>query len=464
METTALHYLTIAEAAEAIQKHAVSPVELTRAFLDRIEALNGQLDAFITVTGESALKEARAAEGAILRGDYRGPLHGIPIALKDLYATHGVRTTAHSRVLLEWVPGEDATTVTLLKQAGTVLLGKLAMHEFAFGGPSLQGPFPPARNPWNPAHIPGGSSSGSGAAVAAGLCMGSLGSDTGGSIRGPASLCGIVGLKPTYGRVSRYGVVPLSWSLDHCGPMTWTVQDTALMLQAIAGYDPKDAASSKAPVPDYSRALRDDVKGTVVGIPRRYFFDREQVHAETLAAVESAIKLLEDLGARTKDVDIPSLDYLAGAWNCITMSEAYAYHEAKVKAQPQNFGEYILPRVRAGAFYSAADYLQAQRVRTLVQQEFAQVMTEVDALITPTSVQPAERFDEFDPYGPLRRSFTRVFNFTGMPAISICCGFSSSGLPIGLQIAGRTFDEPTVLRIAYTYERNTAWRQKRPPV
>lgn len=464
METTALHYSTIAEAAEAIQKHEVSPVELTRMFLDRIEALDNQLHAFITVTAESALKEARAAEAAILRGEYQGPLHGIPIALKDLYATRGIRTTAHSRVLLKWVPDEDATVVARLKQAGTVLLGKLAMHEFAFGGPSLKGPFPPAHNPWNVAHVPGGSSSGSGAAIAAGLCMGSLGSDTGGSIRGPASLCGIVGLKPTYGRVSRYGVVPLSWSLDHCGPMTWTVQDTAIMLQAIAGYDPKDPASSKATVPNYARALREEVKGIVIGIPRRYFFDSAQVNPETLAAVESSIKLLEDLGAKAKAVDIPSLDAMGGAWNCITMSEAYAYHEAKVKAEPHNFGEYILPRVRAGALYSAADYLQAQRVRSLIQQEVAQVMGEVDALITPTSVQPAERFDEFDPLSSLRRSFTRLFNFTGMPAISICCGFTSNGLPIGLQIAGRSFDEPTVLRIAHTYERNTAWRQKRPPL
>jgi len=245
--------------------------------------------------------------------------------------------------------------------------------------------------------------------------------------------------------------------------MTWSVQDATLMLQAIAGYDPKDAASSKAPVPDYSRALREDVKGIVVGLPRRYFFDPDHVHPETLAAVENGVKLLEDLGARAKAVDVPSLDYVGGAWNCITMSEAYAYHEANVKkAQPYNYGEYFLPRVRAGALYSAADYLQAQRVRTLIQQEVAQVMTEVDVLITPTSPQPAERFDAFNPLTPLRRSFTRLFNFTGMPAISICCGFTSSGLPIGLQIAGRSFDEPTVLRIAYTYERNAAWHQKRP--
>lgn len=464
MEATALHYLTIAEAAEAIQKHEISPVELTRMFLDRIDALNDQLHAFITVTKDSALQEARVAEAAVLHGDYQGPLHGIPIALKDLYATKGILTTAHSRVLQSWVPDEDATAVVRLRQAGTVLLGKLSMHEFAFGGPSLKGPFPPARNPWNSDHVPGGSSSGSGAAIAAGLCLGSLGSDTGGSIRGPASLCGIVGLKPTYGRVSRYGVVPLSWSLDHCGPMTWTVQDTAIMLQAIAGYDPKDSASSRAPVPDYARALREDVKGIVIGVPRRYFFDPDTVHPETLAAVESAIKVLEELGAKTKAVDFPSLNHVGGAWNCITMSEAYAYHEAKVKTQPQNFGEYILPRVRAGAFYSAADYLQSQRVRTLVQQEAGQVMSEVDALITPTSTQPAERLDAFDPLGSLRRSLTRFFNFTGMPAISICCGFTSSGLPIGLQIAGRSFDEPTVLRIAHTYERSTPWRQKRPPL
>ena len=464
METTELHYLSIAEAAELIKRHQVSPAELTRSLLDRIEGLDQQLHAFATLTAERAMEEARAAEADILRGDYKGPLHGIPIALKDLFATKGVLTTANSHVLLEWVPDEDATCVARLSRAGTVLLGKLVLHEFAFGGPSFKAPFPPARNPWNLEHTPGGSSSGSATAVAAGLCMGSLGSDTGGSVRLPAGQCGIVGLKPTYGRVSRHGVVPLSWSLDSCGPMTRTVEDAGIMLQAIAGYDPRDSASSRAHVPDYSKALRPDVQGIVLGVPRRYFYDSDQVHPETISAVEDAIKLLESLGAKTKAVDIPSIDYIGPAWNSIALSEAYAYHEANVKSQPQNFGEYVAPRLRAGACYSAADYIQAQRVKTLVNSELADVMTQVDALITPTSAEPADRFDEFNPNKALQLSLTRPFNFTGMPAVSVSCGFTSDRLPIGLQIVGRYFDESTVLRIAHTYERNTLWHQERPPV
>jgi aspartyl-tRNA(Asn)/glutamyl-tRNA(Gln) amidotransferase subunit A len=261
MSETALWYLTIREASALLRSGQLSPVELTRAFLQRIDHLDSTLQAYITVLPEQAMTAARVAEAEMLRGDYKGPLHGIPIALKDLYDTKAIKTTASSRVMAQRVPGEDATTTARLAEAGTILLGKLAMHEFALGGPDPTCGFPLARNPWNLAHIPGGSSSGSGTAVAAGLCMGSLGSCTGGSIRGPAAYCSMVGLKPTYGRVSRYGVVPLSWSLDHCGPMTWTIEDAALMLQAIAGYDPKDPSSSRAPVPDYQAALTEDIKG-----------------------------------------------------------------------------------------------------------------------------------------------------------------------------------------------------------
>ena len=268
-----LHYLTIGEAAPLIASGELSPVELTRAYLARIDAIDGQLDSFVTLTPDFALSQARQAEAEIRAGKYRGPLHGIPIALKDLYDTAGIRTTAMSRVTPDRVPDEDATTVAKLYEAGAVLLGKLAMHEFALGGPDFTSLFPPARNPWNTAHMPGGSSSGSGAAVAAGLCMGALGSDTGGSIRGPASMCGIAGIKPTFGRVSNFGVVPLSWSQDHCGPMTWTVEDCAIMLQAIAGYDPKDPTTADVPVPDYLAALRDGVRGLTVGAPREYFYE-----------------------------------------------------------------------------------------------------------------------------------------------------------------------------------------------
>src|SRR2546427_411824 len=271
---TELCYLTIREAGQLLKRRELSPVELTRAFLDRIEALDGKLQAYITVLPQRAMASARAAEAEMLRGDYRGPLHGIPIALKDLYDTKGIRTTASSRVMADRVPTEDATTTARLEAAGSILLGKLAMHEFALGGPDPTCGFPLARNPWNLAHIPGGSSSGSGAAVAAGLCMGSLGSCTGGSIRGPAAYCSLVGLKPTYGRVSRYGVVPLSWSLDHCGPLTRNVEDAALMLNGIAGHDPRDASSASVGVVDMTTSLREGVRGLRIGVPTNYFFDR----------------------------------------------------------------------------------------------------------------------------------------------------------------------------------------------
>src|SRR5919197_2288052 len=292
-----LCYLTIREAGHLLKSKKLSPVELTRAFLTRIEQLDKTLNAYITVLSDRAMAEARAAEADILRGDYRGPLHGIPIALKDLYDTKGIRTTASSRVMADRVPSEDATATARLEAAGSILLGKLAMHEFALGGPDPTCSFPLARNPWNLAHIPGGSSSGSGTAVAAGLCLGPLGSCTGGSIRGPASHCSIVGLKPTYGRVSRYGVVPLSWTLDHCGPMTWTVEDTASMLQAIAGPDPKDPTSSRAPVPDYAASLIEDIKGLTIGVPRHFFWaDDPRIDREILTLVDSALQTLVELG------------------------------------------------------------------------------------------------------------------------------------------------------------------------
>ncbi len=463
MVSTPLHYLTIGEASRLIRDRELSPVELTRAFLERIEALDSQLHAYITVTGEHALRQARTAEAAILQGDYRGPMHGIPIALKDLYGTRGIRTTAHSHILKDWVPDEDATTVSRLYEAGAVMLGKLSMYEFAWGDPHPNAPFPAARNPYNLEHLPGGSSSGSGTATAAGLCMGSLGSDTGGSIRYPASLCGLVGMKATYGRVSSYGVVPLSWSLDHCGPMTWTVEDNAYMLQAIAGYDPNDPTTSAAPVPDFASALRNDVKGLVLGIPREYFFDADYLHPEQLAAVEEAIKVLEGLGAKTKVIELPDMEPLNAAFSCVIMAEAYAYHENNIRTRGDEYG-YIAPRIRTGAFYSAADYIQSQRIRRLTQREYAKVMTEVDAIVTPTWQGPATRFDEIVPGAPLTKGFTWIFNFNGMPALTVCCGFSSSGLPLGLQIAGRLFDESTILRAAHAYERSTPWHERRPAV
>ena len=376
--------MTIREASRLIKSRKLSPVELTRAFLERIEAIDPQLKSYVTLTPDTALAEARIAEDEVLSGNYLGHLHGIPIALKDLYDTKGVRTTAQSKVLAHRVPAEDATATVRLREAGSILLGKLAMHEFAWGGPQTS-LFDQARNPWNLDYITGGSSTGSGAAVAAGLCMGSLGSDTGGSIRGPAAMCGIVGLKPTYGRVSRYGVIPLSWSLDHCGPMTWTVEDTALILQVIAGRDPKDHTSSYASVPDYAAALQEDVKGLAIGVPRHFFFATSNgANQETVDAVNKALAGLEELGARIEEVDIPSLEYAGIATIVISLSEAFAYHKKNLQSQPQKFGEIVRTTFYVGGLLTAADYIQAQRARSRIKREFAQVLQKVDLLAMPT--------------------------------------------------------------------------------
>ena len=461
----ALHYLTIHEASALLRDGRLSPVELTQAFLDRIETLDPTLLAYITVLGESALADARAAEEEIRRGDYRGPLHGIPIALKDLYDTAGVRTTAASRIMAGRAPAQDATTTARLREAGAILLGKLTLHEFALGGPDASTGFPLARNPWSLDHIPGGSSSGSGTAIAAGLCMGTLGSCTGGSIRGPAAHCGIVGLKATYGRVSRYGVVPLSWTLDHCGPMTWNVEDTAHMLQAIAGHDPKDPTSSRAAVPDYRRSLVEGIDGMRIGVPRDFFFsDHPKISAEVLATVDTALDELGRLGAKVEDVSIPMLEYAGAAQPVIMLSEAFAYHRANLRSQPENFGDMCRARFRMGGLFSGGDYVQAQRVRKALTSEFNEALTRYDLIASPTMSNPATRFDETDVMTTARApSFTGPYNLTGMPAISVPCGFTESGLPIGLQLAGQPFDEPTVIRAAYTYQQHVRLFEQRPP-
>jgi aspartyl-tRNA(Asn)/glutamyl-tRNA(Gln) amidotransferase subunit A len=458
-----LHFLTIRQASRLIKRRELSPVELTHAFLDRIEKVDKKTKSYVTLTADSALKEARAAEAEILKGKYRGPLHGIPLAHKDLYDTKGIRTTAQSKVHEHRVPTEDATTIARLKQAGSVMMGKLAMHEFASGGPPTD-LFPQARNPWNTDYITSGSSSGSGAAVAAGLCMGSLGSDTGGSIRGPASFCGIVGLKPTYGRVSRYGVIPLSWSLDHCGPMTWTVEDTAYMLQAVAGHDPKDPTTSRAPVPDYFRSLKEDIKGLVIGIPSHYFFtSKNGADAETIAIVKKAVTQLEEMGAKVQDVKIPSLEYSLISTIIIMFAEAFTYHLPNLHNQPQNFGELFLAHVYLGGVFTAADYVQAQRMRNRIKREFAEVLQKVDVIASPTTSSapiPYEGYSRCSFAGS--PSFPTPYNQTGMPAISIPCGFNKKKMPIGFQIAGKPFDEPTVLRVAYAYQQAAEFYKRRP--
>ncbi len=457
--------LSIAELAQQYRTGGLSPVEVTQACLDRIAAVDGRLQAFITLTADRALAQARTAQDELAHGVDRGPLQGVPFALKDLYATKGIRTTAHSKVLLDWVPDADAFVTGRLYAAGIALLGKLAMHEFAFGFSGVDTPFPPARNPWNTECVTGGSSSGSGAALAGLECYGSLGSDTGGSIRNPAHLCGIVGLKPTYGLVSRAGVVPLSWSLDHCGPMARTVEDCAIILQAIAGHDPQDPASANVAASDYRAALGGSLRGLRAAIPRSWFGEGEGTDPEVLAAFDAAVAVLVDAGVQVHEVD--GADFEAARYPNMTIlsAEAYSYHEVTIRERPQDYSAGVRNRIREGAFLSAADYLAAQRARTGFIRRIQAVFDGADLVLSPAGPRTAATFEATlaDP-GMANRtpSYTNAFNLTGLPAISVPCGLSRAGLPIGLQIAGRAFAEATVLRAAHVYQRATAWHTQHP--
>ena len=461
--STELYHLTIREAAGLIESMQLSPVELTQAFLNRIEAIDGDIKSYTTLLGDEAMAQARAAEAEITAGNYRGPLHGIPMGHKDLYDTKGVRTTGQSKLYEHRVPTEDSTAIARLNDAGSILLGKVAMFELAMGGPETS-LFEQTLHPYGAEIATGGSSSGSATSVAAGMAMGSLGSDTGGSIRGPASSCGIVGHKPTYGLVSRYGVLDLSWSLDHCGPMTWTVEDSALMLQAIAGYDPKDPASANVAVPDYSEALREDVKGLKIGVPEHYCFGEESgTDEEVEALVKKALEDLESLGAHVEPVTIPCLEYSPVVNIVIIMSEAYSIHLPNVRTQPENFGENFIKHLYMGGLFSASDYLQAQRVRSQIRREFHEVMKSYDLLALPMGHRVPGKLEDFEPgtslFGP---SFMAPFNQTGQPAISVPCGLSKEGLPVGMQLVGRVFDDATVFRAAYTYQQHAGHYKNRP--
>jgi aspartyl-tRNA(Asn)/glutamyl-tRNA(Gln) amidotransferase subunit A len=454
-------YATIRTLGMRYRKRELSPVEVTRILLDRIVQLDPRLHAFVTLTTDRALADAQAAEEALRRGDTR-PLLGIPVAHKDIYCTQGIRTTGGSALLADWIPADDATCVRRWQEAGTVLLGKLITHEFAFG---IQMPghlFQPARNPWHLEHIPGGSSSGSGAALAAGLVVGALGSDTGGSIRGPAAFCNIVGLKPTYGRVSRAGVLTLSWTLDHTGPMARTVEDCALLLGALAGHDPADPASSREPVGDYAGALGRGVRGLRIGVPRAYFFDG--VDAEVEKALEQALTTLRGLGATVTDVEIPSIE-ASWAFLAILMAEAFAYHERDLRTHPELYGDVLRERLLAGGLILGSEYVQAQRLRSRLQAEMLDVLRRVDVLATPTTPKPAPTFAAaWDPGFGFPKSNMAPFNMAGLPALALPCGVSSQGLPLSLQIAGRPFDEATVLRVGYAYEQATEWHRRRPRI
>jgi aspartyl-tRNA(Asn)/glutamyl-tRNA(Gln) amidotransferase subunit A len=467
-----LVWTSMAELARLIRAREVSPVEVVQAHLDRIASLDGKLHAYITVMGDAALASARTAEAAAMSGEMLGPLHGVPVALKDLYCTKAVRTTGGSKILADWVPGEDATVVSRLVGAGAIVLGKLNMHEFAYGPEGLNPHYGAPWNPWDAtAHrICGGSSSGSGAAVAAGMCPGALGSDTGGSIRIPASLCGISGLKPTYGRVSRAGVLPLAWSLDHVGPMCRTAVDCALMLGAMAGYDPRDPTTSVLPVPDYLAALTGTVKGARIGLLRSFFM--ESASEEHRRAIEQALRTMESLGAAVREVSLETAALAAGASTAVIAVEAYAYHEPWIKKRPDDYGADVRERLRVGAFVSGAAYVNGQRARALVRDSVDTALAGLDVLVAPTTpiaatavaASEAEINGERQPVRSSLIRFTRPFNVTGHPAASIPCGFTGDGLPIGLQIVGRPFDEATVLRVADAYQRATDWHTRRPPL
>ncbi len=457
--------LSLWDAGELLQSRKVSPVELTTACLGRIERLNPVLNAFITVTGEQALADAKAAEGEIARGKRRGRLHGIPIALKDLFDTAGVRTTAGSAVFADRVPSEDAEVVRRLRASGAVLLGKLNMHEFAYGDSSAQSHFGPVRNPWDRDRVPGGSSGGSAAAGSARLCYGALGSDTGGSIRQPAAYCGIVGLKPTYGRVSTRGVVPLSWSLDHVGPMCRTVADAAILLQPIAGYDPLDTNSVDAAVPDYTRALRQKVSTLRIGLPRAVFY--EMLDPEVEAAVNEALQLLRRMTASTRDVELPPYKTLP-----VVGAEAYAFHAPYFTKTPQLYQPATRQRLEPGSAVTAAAYIEGRRELDRLRHAVTAVFSDVDVLITPTTpifpqtVQAAVDNPAVPPPGGVAPSLrnTQPFDIFGLPSISVPCGFSRGGLPIGLEISGPRLGESVVLALAHAYEQATEWHRRTPPV
>jgi len=457
----AIAYATIRELGARYRKRELSPVEVARALLARIEKLDPALHAFVTPTPDRALADARAAEDALRRGDER-PLLGIPVGHKDIYLTKGIRTTGGSALFADWVPDSDSTVGRRWQDAGTVLLGKLITHEFAFG---LQFPghrFQPARNPWNLGHIRGGSASGSGAALAAGLLHGATGSDTGGSIRGPAAFCGITGLKPTYGRVSRAGVMTLSWTLDHTGPMARTVEDCAYLLQAIAGHDAADPASSTRPVDDYVGALDGNVRGLRIGVPRNYFF--EDADTDNVRAFEDALGTLRKLGADVRDLQIPAFN-LSRSFMLIMLSEAFAYHEQDLRLHLELYGEMLRERLLTGALVTGPEYVQAQRVRMQICADVAEVMKTVDVLATPTTPKTAPTFKTmYDPELAFPRTNMPPFNLTGQPTLALPCGLSASGLPLSLQLSGRAFEEATVLRLGHAYQRATDWHTRRPPV
>ena len=484
-----LPFLSIGQASRLIKKKEISPLELTESVLDRITKLDGELNSYITVMGEKALESARRAGEEISSGSYRGPLHGIPLGLKDIFVMKGVPATCGSKMLENFFPPYDATVTKKLLDAGAVIVGKNNMDEFAMGSSTETSYFGPSKNPWDTARVPGGSSGGSAAATAASLCLGSIGTDTGGSIRQPASFCGVVGMKPTYGRVSRFGMIAFASSLDQAGPITKTVEDTALLLNAISGHDPRDSTCVNTPVPDYTQSLKDSIKGMKIGVPGEYFIPG--MDREVEEAAKKAIALVGDLGGNIIEISLPHTEYAVLTYYIIAPSEAssnlarydgvkYGYRTADAetlrdmyfKTRAEGFGNEVKRRIMLGTYalsagYYDAYYLKAQRVRTLIKRDFEEAFEKVDVIMAPTAPEVAFRFGEKTD-DPIKMYLSDVLtipcNIAGLPGISIPCGFSSNGLPIGIQVLGKPFDEGAVIHVAHAYERHSNWKEKRPRI
>ncbi len=460
-----LHWLSATEAARAIAARELSPVELMRALLDRIERLDPKLNVFIRLDRDAATAAARAAEAEIASGHPRGPLHGVPVGIKDIFDVAGLPTTCHSKILIDNIASADAVCVARLRGAGAIVLGKLSTHEFAIGGPSFDLPWPPARNPWNPDHHPGGSSSGSGAGVAGGLFPMALGSDTGGSVRNPASACGIVGLKPTYGLVSRRGVFPLSFTLDHVGPLTRTVADNALMLEAIAGHDPRDPGSAAAPAGHYAAALEGGVRGMRFGFIRHFHEADLPADPEVTAALDNVARTLQSLGAEIRDIQLPTLGEFGAVNRVILQSEAWAIHAPWLRERPQDYGKLARRRLLPGAFYGAGDYVQAQRRRLEMIAAVEAALREVDVLLCASAMDPPSRLDN---PAETERTYPRQartpFNVTGHPALAMMAGLSFTGLPLAVQFVGPYFGEAKLYQAARAWERAAGTAEKHPPL
>ena len=457
-----LHDLSIAELSGLIAARKLSPVELTEALIQRVERYDAQTRAFITPTFDLARRQASAAEAEIAAGKNRGPLHGIPFALKDIYDTKGILTSGHSRVFIDRVPIEDATTTSRLYDAGAVLLGKLATHEMAHAGPSFDLPWPPARNPWNLARFTGGSSSGSGAAVAAGMVPVALGSDTGGSIRGPASLCGIVGLMPTFGLVSRAGVITNSYTFDHCGPLARTVEDCALTLEALAGYDPNDAGSLSRPIPRYRRALGEDLRGLRIGVLRHHWEEDIPASEDVRRAMDAALDVLRRLGAELEECRVRPLASYFDVKIIIAESEIFSVHQKNLVARPKDFGADFRSRALPSVLFTANDYVQATREHRRMMVEMEPLYARFDAFVT-AGMGEAPRLSDYRSVSFWQKaSLLTAWNVTGQPVLALPNGFGGNGLPLGMQIVGRPFGEQTILRVGHAYERATEWHTRRP--